>query len=188
MRQQYQDSEPRLALLNMALWILGRMYMFRNYAASLMVKVKLSLCFFFNWVPCHEGVLEEWRYSSTHSFTSALDGGEWSASCPGRFISRERAPSTHWIGGWVGPRAVLDAVVKRKIPSPRLESNPITPIVHPVVSRYTDWAIAASLISLKINEIRQHVCRLILRLFFDLMTIQEPFWLCVGNVRWWNKE
>jgi hypothetical protein len=28
----------------------------------------------------------------------------------------------------VGPRAVLDAVVKREIPSPRLESNPRTPM------------------------------------------------------------
>jgi hypothetical protein len=32
----------------------------------------------------------------------------------------------------VGPRAVLDAVVKRKIPSPRRKSNPRTPIVQPV--------------------------------------------------------
>jgi len=69
---------------------------------------------------------------STHSLTSALDGGEWSASRPGRFTSRERAPGTHWIGGWVGPRAVLDAVVKRKIPSTRRESNPRTLIVQPV--------------------------------------------------------
>jgi len=53
--------------------------------------------------------LGEWRCSSTHSLTSALDGGEWSASRPSRFTPRERAPSTHWIGGWVGPRAVLDA-------------------------------------------------------------------------------
>jgi hypothetical protein len=45
------------------------------------------------------------------SLTSALDGGEWSASGPGHFISREGAPGTHWIGGWVGPRAVLDAVL-----------------------------------------------------------------------------
>jgi hypothetical protein len=50
-------------------------------------------------------------YSSTHSLNSALDGGEWSASRPVRFTFRERAPGTHWIGGWVGPRAVLDAVV-----------------------------------------------------------------------------
>jgi hypothetical protein len=28
---------------------------------------------------------------------------------------------THWIGDRVGSRAVLDAVVKRKIPSPRRE-------------------------------------------------------------------
>jgi hypothetical protein len=48
---------------------------------------------------------------------------------PGHFTPRERTPGTHWIGGWVGPRAVLDAVVKRKIPNPRRESNPRTPTV-----------------------------------------------------------
>jgi hypothetical protein len=42
-----------------------------------------------------------------------------------------KSPGTHWIGDWVGPRAVLDAVVKRKIPSPRRESNRRTPIVQP---------------------------------------------------------
>jgi hypothetical protein len=56
-------------------------------------------------------------------FTSALDGGEFSASRTGRFTPRERAPGTHWIGGWVGPRDVLDPVV-RKIPSSRRDSNP----------------------------------------------------------------
>jgi hypothetical protein len=30
--------------------------------------------------------------------TSALVGGEWSASRPGRFTSEERAPGTHWVG------------------------------------------------------------------------------------------
>jgi hypothetical protein len=102
--------------------------------------VKLSLCF--NWAPRHGGVLGEWKYSSTHSLTSALDGGEWSASRPGRFTPRERAPRTHWTGGWMGPRAVL---VKRKIPSPCRESNPRTPIIQPVAQLYTDWAIAALL-------------------------------------------
>jgi hypothetical protein len=57
----------------------------------------------------------------------------------GQLHALERDPGTHWIGGWVGPRAVLDAVVvKRKIPSPRRESNPRTPIVQPVAQRYTD--------------------------------------------------
>jgi hypothetical protein len=33
---------------------------------------------------------------------SALAGGEWSASSPCHFTPGERAPGTHWIGGWVG--------------------------------------------------------------------------------------
>jgi hypothetical protein len=41
-----------------------------------------------------------------HSLTSALDGGEWSASCPDHFTPRERAPGTPSLGGWVGPRAM----------------------------------------------------------------------------------
>jgi hypothetical protein len=45
----------------------------------------------------------------------------------------------------VSSRAVLVAVVKRKIPSPRRESNPRTPIVQPVAQRYADWAITALL-------------------------------------------
>jgi hypothetical protein len=107
-----------------------------TYEVKVKVKVKLSLCF--NRAPRHEGALGEWMYSSTHSLTSALDGGEWLASRPGRFIPRERAPDTHWIEGWVGPRAVLDAVVKRKIPSPHRVSNPRTLIVQPAAQCYTD--------------------------------------------------
>jgi hypothetical protein len=98
---------------------------------------------FFNWTPPHEDVLGEWRYISTHSLISALHGGEWSASCLGRFNPRESAPNTHWIGGWVGRRAVLDAVVEKKILSPRRESNLRTTIVQPVAQHYTDWAITA---------------------------------------------
>jgi hypothetical protein len=112
-----------------------------SFMAEQLLKAKLSLCF--NEAPRHEGVLEEWRYSYTHSLALALDGGDWSASRPSRFTSRERAPGTHWIGGWVVPRAVLDAVVKRKIPNPPRESNPSDPIVQPVAQRYTDWAITA---------------------------------------------
>jgi hypothetical protein len=67
-----------------------------------------------------------------HSLTSALNGGEWSASRLDYFTPRERSPATHWIGGWVGSRTVLNAVVKREIPSLRRESNLRTPIVQPV--------------------------------------------------------
>jgi hypothetical protein len=47
----------------------------------------------------------------------------------------KRTTGTHWIGGWVGPRAVLDAVLKRKIPSSHRESNLRTPIAQPVVKK-----------------------------------------------------
>jgi hypothetical protein len=56
--------------------------------------------------------------------TSVLDGGEWSASHPCRFTPGERFPGTHWIGGWVGPRAGLDGTKKRKIFCSCRKSNP----------------------------------------------------------------
>jgi len=49
-----------------------------------------------------------------HSLTLALEGGEWSALCFERFTSWQRTPGTHWIGGWMGFRAGLDAVKKKK--------------------------------------------------------------------------
>jgi hypothetical protein len=47
--------------------------------------------------------------------TSALVRFEWSASRFFRFTHGEKAPGTHWIGGWVGPRADLDDEEKRKL-------------------------------------------------------------------------
>jgi hypothetical protein len=75
-------------------------------------------------------------YSSKHSLTSALDGAEWSASRRSRFTSRERALFTHWIGGWVGPRSRLDAVVKRKNSQPLLGIEPL--IIQLVAQSYDD--------------------------------------------------
>jgi hypothetical protein len=46
--------------------------------------------------------------------TSALVGGEWSSSRPGRFTPGERAPCIHSIESWVGPRAGLEDVKKEK--------------------------------------------------------------------------
>jgi hypothetical protein len=51
--------------------------------------------FVLNYVLQHKDVLGEWSYTSTHTLTSALDGGERSASRPGRLTSRERATGTH---------------------------------------------------------------------------------------------
>jgi hypothetical protein len=50
--------------------------------------------------------------------TSALVGGEWSASRPGRFTTGERAPGSHCIGGWVDPRAALGRLEEEKILDP----------------------------------------------------------------------
>jgi hypothetical protein len=41
---------------------------------------------------CHGGAWEEKKYSSYSFLTSALDGGEWSASRPGHALSRGKDP------------------------------------------------------------------------------------------------
>jgi hypothetical protein len=44
----------------------------------------------------YDGIyMKEWKYSSTDSLNSALDGGERSASLPGRCTSAERSSDTH---------------------------------------------------------------------------------------------
>jgi hypothetical protein len=69
-----------------------------------------------------------------HAFlTPALYGGERSASRPGRLTPTERAPDTHWRGGWVGPRDGLNAVVKRKIPYPAGTRTPNHPARSPAL-------------------------------------------------------
>jgi hypothetical protein len=52
------------------------------FMAWCLVKAQVQLYL----LPRREGVLGEWRYSSTHSLTSALDAGEWLASRPGRSL------------------------------------------------------------------------------------------------------
>jgi hypothetical protein len=60
--------------------------------------------------------------------TSALVEGEWSASRPDSFT-----PGAHWLGGWVGPRAGLDDVKRRKfLTLPELEQRPFG---HPAGSQ-----------------------------------------------------
>jgi hypothetical protein len=44
-----------------------------------------------------------------------------------------KEPVSHWIGGWVGCRAVLDVVMKSSKPLLGLES----PIIQPVAQRCT---------------------------------------------------
>jgi len=66
-----------------------------------------------NYAPRHEDV---WGSGGTAPWflTSALHGGEWSASRAKHSTSGQRAPGTHWTGRWAGHRANLEAVAKRK--------------------------------------------------------------------------
>jgi hypothetical protein len=61
--------------------------------------------------------------------TSALGGGECSASRSGRFTARERAPSTHWIGGWVGSTE-HGGEEKNSQPMPGLRLQIIQPVAQ----------------------------------------------------------
>jgi hypothetical protein len=63
--------------------------------------------------------------------TSELGRGHAPASSPPR-----RGPSIHWIGGWVGPRAGLDAVEKKK--KSLATAGNRTTAVQPVAHRYID--------------------------------------------------
>jgi hypothetical protein len=81
----------------------------------------------------------EWWYSST-----ILDLGtrwRWVVSfTPQPLYPKEKAPSTHWKGGWVGPRAGLDAVEKTEIPWPSREWNP-----GHAARRHTNWATGVNI-------------------------------------------
>jgi hypothetical protein len=56
----------------------------------------------------------KWRNSSS-LLTSALIGGEWSASHSSCFIPRVKVTDIRQIEGWLGPRNGLDALEERHI-------------------------------------------------------------------------
>jgi hypothetical protein len=61
-----------------------------------------------------------------HPFlTSALDGGEWSTSRPGRLTSRQE-PGSCWIWGWMGHRTSPGRFGGKSLPMPGFEPGPPT--------------------------------------------------------------
>jgi hypothetical protein len=92
------------------------------------LKVKLSPCLLLK----HQAMMTWGNGGIAPPFlTLALNGGEWSAS-RFYFTPEETAPGTHYIQGWVGPRAGLDVMEKRKISCPYQELNPDLMVIQPV--------------------------------------------------------
>ena len=83
----------------------------------------------------HEGPEGQYRYSSTLSLTSVLDGGGWSTPRPGRLTTGKETqyPSYRRLGG---PRG-RSGEVRNISPSPGFDPRTLLP----VASRYTDGAI-----------------------------------------------
>jgi hypothetical protein len=93
-------------------------------------KVKWSL-YVINWVLCCEDVWRRGGIAGTRRECSAL------LSCR---LTLGRSPGTHWTGGWVVPRAGLDAIEKRRVFP--LAGNR-TPAIQPVARSHTGWGIPA---------------------------------------------
>jgi hypothetical protein len=76
-------------------------------------------------------------YRSTFSWPPHYLGVSGQLLAPSALPPGERALGTHWIVGWVDPRAGLDGMEKKKfLTLPGLE---LPPLGHP--ARYTDYAI-----------------------------------------------
>jgi len=62
--------------------------------------------------------------------TSALDVNMWPNSRPCRFTSKGKQTCTHWVEGWVGPTAGLDACGEEKNLLPQQAFDPL--IIQPL--------------------------------------------------------
>jgi hypothetical protein len=72
-----------------------------------------------------------------HSLTSALDGGEWSASCPGRITYQGKSTWYALYRRLGGPQSLSIRSGEKKYsqPLPGLEPS----IIKPVAQRYTTY-------------------------------------------------
>jgi hypothetical protein len=83
----------------------------------------------------------ERRYSSYSFSTSALDGGEWSASRPCRALAPGKGPPVPIVQeAWWAPQPVWTQRLQEKSFRLCRGSNLDSPVVQPVARDYTDWA------------------------------------------------
>jgi hypothetical protein len=85
--------------------------------------------------------LGERRYSSYSFFTSALDGDEWSESCPSHALAPGKGPAVPIVleAGWV-PEPVWTQRLEEKSTRLCQGLNLNRPVVQPVDRYCTDWA------------------------------------------------
>jgi hypothetical protein len=102
--------------------------------------------------------------------TSALDGGEWSASRPGRSLPREMIPSTYWTGGWVDVRVGLNEEATGKILCLCRGSNPDRPVIQSVGIHCTE----------------REICSKILKDFPLIFLTDSLSWSLIDALRCWN--
>ena len=115
-----QSDDENMLVKNMSFSIFINVHLLVCYTSKLYFK---SLAPVFNWgkckfqpITCHEGTEGEYRYSSTLSLPSKLDGVSGQSHSPAALPPRKRT-GTHCIGGWVGPRAGLGGYVKSRPPT-----------------------------------------------------------------------
>jgi len=84
-----------------------------------------------------------------HTLTSELDGGESSASRPGRFTPRERVPGNHWIRGWVGLLGCLcrGNIYEFNTPSDASYWTHLVPLLHSLSNNVLPSTFLKNLIS-----------------------------------------
>jgi hypothetical protein len=117
----------------------------------------------------HGGVWRgERRYNSYSFLTSALDGGEWSASRPGRALPPGKGPPVpiEQEAGWA-PEPVWTQGLEEKSSA---SVGDRTPIVQPVVKHKTDWATADP----NVINITDNFLNRILDLFSTVDTVSAP--------------
>jgi hypothetical protein len=122
---------------------------------------------------------------------------------PAALYPGERTPGTHCTGGWVGPRAGLDAEARREKSSAPVGDR--TPIVQPIVRHYTDSATPAPTSSLKYrymltkthlhpsnktlqrHERKMNNCILLLCLYRALL-LRNQIRICSLSLNWFSLE
>jgi hypothetical protein len=99
------------------------------------IKLKLNL---FHYTPRRR--MEERRYSSYSFPTSSLDGGEWSASRPGRALAPGKGPPVPVVqeAGWA-PQLVRTQRLEEKSFCLYRGSKFNRLVLQPVARHWTDW-------------------------------------------------